>query len=121
MEAILDLSIVNAIRELGDHRENDTLLQELFDIFCTQADSGRAALRAAVEAEDYNKLRSSAHKLKGSAANLGAAYLASRCQVLEQIGKEGVADPVVLRQALTQVESAIDSSLASLTREIRGH
>lgn len=117
MESILDLSIVNAIRDLGDKHDSNSLLRELLEMFRAQADSGLVSLRAAVESEDFAKLKSSAHRLKGSAANLGAAYLASRCQVLEQIGKAGAADAATLQGALVEVETAVGRSLESLTRE----
>lgn len=118
MDAILDRSVVNAIKELGDHRANDSLLRELFDLFTTQVELAKEALKAGVEDLDLAKIRHHAHKLKGSAANLGASHLASRCQLLEQLAKQNVADAVALRLAWSQVEAAIGKSVASLKDEI---
>lgn len=118
MDTILDHSVVNAIKELGDHRSNDSLLHELFDLFMTQVELAQTALKVAVDECDLNKIRQHAHKLKGSSANLGAAHLASRCHLLEQLAKQSVADPAALRVALSQVEAAITRTVESLKAEL---
>ncbi len=47
------------------------------------------ALRAHMDADDADALRQVAHSFKGSAANFGAAQLATLCQTLESMGKSG--------------------------------
>jgi CheY-like chemotaxis protein len=61
------------------------------------------ALRAAHQAQDAGDLQRVAHKLKGSAATLGAAALAAHCLELEMLGKSGsVNDAGALIDALVQ-------------------
>jgi CheY-like chemotaxis protein/HPt (histidine-containing phosphotransfer) domain-containing protein len=61
------------------------------------------ALRAAQAAADAAALQRAAHKLKGSAATLGAAQVAMHCLDLEMLGKSGsVSDAVALIDALVQ-------------------
>ncbi|MCB9988445.1 MAG: response regulator [Rhodospirillales bacterium] len=53
--------------------------QELFDIFCEQAEIALERLTKAQQADDENEWKASAHKFKGAAANLGAERLAALC------------------------------------------
>jgi HPt (histidine-containing phosphotransfer) domain-containing protein len=47
-------------------------------------------IAAALEKKDSAALTQSAHKLKGSSLNIGAAYFGSICLQLEQMGKSGM-------------------------------
>jgi PAS domain S-box-containing protein len=58
--------------------------EELFGIFSQQADLSIEALTAALHSHDHDAWRSAAHRLKGSAANLGAHMLSELCAQAEQ-------------------------------------
>jgi CheY-like chemotaxis protein/HPt (histidine-containing phosphotransfer) domain-containing protein len=61
----------------------------LIERFHANVHQGVHALRAAFEAHDAVALQSAAHKLKGSAATLGAKEIAVRCLDLELLGRSG--------------------------------
>ncbi len=78
----------NALKELQSIMGDDFRL--LVDTFLNDSTMRIAAIKAAIEAQDEEALRTSAHSLKGSALNLSAAGLIDLCKVLEQMGREGV-------------------------------
>ncbi len=83
---------------------------ELIEMFVEQADLSMQALEAAVETEG-DAWTQAAHKLKGSASNLGANQLASICEAAEY-NTEASADA---RQArLVEIRDAYDHVLAFL-------
>ena len=53
---------------------------------------------------DFDTLRRSAHSLKGASSNLGARELAGRCQVLEHLARDGIADGVPEAMAAVEAE-----------------
>lgn len=58
--------------------------KELLDIFFQQANLSIATLQEAQQCDDEHTWRLAAHKLKGSAANLGANGLAAHCLTAEE-------------------------------------
>jgi len=74
------------------------LIQRAIDHFVQDAEDNAEALRAQLSSGDQATLRSSAHRLKGSAANLGAlrvAELALEVELLAEGGRLAEAEPVV--------------------------
>jgi histidine phosphotransfer protein HptB len=60
----------------------------LLDQFHSNALQGLLSIRAAIETGDGAELKRASHKLKGTAATLGAKGLAALCLELEVRGKE---------------------------------
>jgi CheY-like chemotaxis protein len=67
---------------------DEALLREVIKLFQGDCPVRLAALKAAVDGRDADRIRTEAHALKGAAANLSAAGLAEAAATLERIGAE---------------------------------
>ena len=68
------------------------LIQRAIDNFVSGADEQLDALRATLAAGDAATLRAAAHRLKGSALNLGANRVARLALAVEEAGATGRLD-----------------------------
>ena len=68
---------------------DEELLQELAEIVLEDLPSVLAEIRGAIESGDAGVVDSAAHKLKGSAGNLGGMTVLETAQVLESMGRKG--------------------------------
>src|SRR5688572_30214330 len=114
--AVLNESVDKAVvldRLGGD----ETLLREITEIFLEEYPTLLEEIRAAVQAGDPGRLERSAHTLKGSVANFGAAQATRTAYRLEQIGREQHLDeaPAALR-ALELHFSALRPALVDMLR-----
>jgi len=80
---------------------------ELVDVYATTAAGTVAELRAALAAGDREEVRRLAHRLKGSARNVGATGMAELAGALEA----GPPDPAA---ALDRLAGAVDPTCAAL-------
>ena len=64
-------------------RDDDSLIAELIDIFKTSTETSLQQMRTALAAVEVPKLRTEAHKIKGSAKQVGADALAEVCLALQ--------------------------------------
>lgn len=87
--AILDEDIVGTLRQFK-------LVAALYTSFVAVLPEQVAALRSAITAGDRAKIRQLAHRLRGSAAQMGAAALAQALQVIEGAAKGLGARPVAM-------------------------
>ena len=71
---------------------DEEFLAELVEIFLEDAELRLDEIRGAVVSGDPTELRKTAHKLKGSSANMGANGLMSLAKALEDIGATGSMD-----------------------------
>jgi two-component system sensor histidine kinase/response regulator len=78
------------MRRLGGDLE---LFADVVHLFLEDCPACVAAIKAAIDAHDADGLRTSAHTLKGVAANLSAAGLFEAAQILERLGAESRLDP----------------------------
>ncbi|MBX2810550.1 MAG: Hpt domain-containing protein [Myxococcales bacterium] len=78
---------------------DEEFLAELVEIFLEDAELRLDEIQGAVNSEDPDELRKTAHKLKGSSANMGANGLMSIAKILEDMGASGV-----VRDASTHME-----------------
>jgi CheY-like chemotaxis protein/HPt (histidine-containing phosphotransfer) domain-containing protein len=87
------------------------LFVEVVQLFLADCPARVAAIRAAVDAGDAERIRVTSHALKGSAGNLSAGALVSTARTLERIGAEGrvAAAPAALRQLTAQAAIAMDT------------
>lgn len=63
--------------------DDDGFMAELIDVFKAATKASLQQMRTALTTVDVPRLRSEAHRTKGSAKQLGAAALAELCQELE--------------------------------------
>lgn len=71
---------------------DEEFLAELVEIFLEDAELRLEEIRNAIASEDPTELRSTAHKLKGSSANMGATQLTGIAKTLEDMGHSGQVD-----------------------------
>ena len=84
--------------------------------FVDQADDAVAGIRQAVLDEDSEALRSRAHQLGGSAANLGAQQVAGVCSELELLGHHETA--IGVAEVTSYLEQAMGPAVAALRDEL---
>jgi HPt (histidine-containing phosphotransfer) domain-containing protein len=85
--------IVARVREMAD--DEDTA-REVVELFLSGADEGLRDLRRCQGAGDAAGALRAAHKLKGSARNVGAEALASLAERVEERGRGGEVDGLVV-------------------------
>lgn len=87
----LDTSRLEELAEMGAAAA--PLIQRAIDNFVDAVADHLDALESALEAREAAVLRSAAHRLKGSAANLGAVRVAELALSLELLAESGLAEP----------------------------
>jgi HPt (histidine-containing phosphotransfer) domain-containing protein len=92
--------------------DDPAFLGELVDEFLADAPAQLAAMRAAADAGDAERLVRPAHTLKGTSANLGAAELAAVCRTLEEQAKSG--SVAGAGELIGQVQLALERAAAEL-------
>ncbi len=100
---------LDRIQMLQDLRPGDSSLFDKFvATFLERVPDDVATIRQAVRAVDHVQLVEAAHRLKGSAQNLGVVEVGRACQALEAAGeRQDIADAVALIPLLAeQVERA---------------
>lgn len=90
-------------------RELELLMEEdfssLLEAYLKDSEQRFFELTEAWEAGDLDRLSHSAHSLKGSSSNIGAAVLATLCSDLEGIARDGCAEQVP--EALSRVRGEL--------------
>jgi CheY-like chemotaxis protein len=117
-EPALDPARLDQLRNLGP-TGGQGLIPETAHAFRREADAGLTALNFAIEHSDNDALKRAAHKLKGGAANIGAAPVAALCAQLENLvtsdvsglGRQLIA---LLESELARVDKALDDSLKAV-------
>jgi signal transduction histidine kinase/DNA-binding response OmpR family regulator len=107
---VLDQARLAMLLEMGPGAA--ALVDKAVTNFMAGADAALAEIRGAVEAADAELLRTSAHRLKGSALNLGAAAVGALCLELELHGDSG--DPAAAGPRLPELALALDAATAAL-------
>ena len=119
-QQLLDLEIIDSIRDVGDVRENDEFARELYDLFAEQSDLSVRELTSAVARLDHSQVRYYAHRLKGSAANIGAKALSRQAEALETAARAGTADAEYLAAAARELGPLREESLRALAKLLLG-
>ena len=94
------------------------LLEEVVALFLAQAPEILSEMKEAIERSDSRSLEQTAHKLRGSAANLGADGTAHAAQILEAMGRRG--DILKAKEAYEVLENEVnrlERALASAGRQ----
>ena len=116
-EAALDRAVLDAIRAL-DETGAASLLRQVIQIYFETSPRLIAELRRAQAAAGLDGVRSAAHSLKSSSANLGAARLAQMCQALEHAARAGalhagLPDADAIEAEYAAVRRALERELSS--------
>ena len=107
---VVDLARMRMLDEM--RRDGTSLFERASANFVQHAPGSLADIRAAVSAADPVGLLASAHRLKGSATNLGLPALGEAAGALEELGDSGNTDDAAAR--LATLQAALDQALAAL-------
>ena len=95
---------------------DEGLLTEVSRVFLEDCPGRLAAIRSAIEARDADRVRTSAHALKGAAANLSARGLFEAASTLERLGAESRLDAAEAASRLVAAEAS--NVMDALRREM---
>lgn len=113
----IDQGVLDGIREL-EGGCNDSLLNQLIDIFLSDTPARISELRKAVLEDDPHKLYLAGHSLKSSSNNIGARRLADLAAGLEEAGRSGSAGGAsAMLEALEQEYRAVSDQLGRIRGE----
>ena len=96
---MLDVSVMAAIRALGDPGEPD-VYAEVAHLFLLDVPIHLSALGVALSTADSESVWRIAHRLRGSALEMGAVRMAPVCAAIEHAARAGS-----LEHAAAQIES----------------
>jgi two-component system sensor histidine kinase/response regulator len=113
----LDVARLDVLRNLGP-ADGYGLLTEAAHTFRSEARASLLALGHAIALSDIQALKYAAHKLKGGAANIGAARTAALCARLEQLALADGDRPS--RELISQLETELAKVDAALDRALDG-
>jgi PAS domain S-box-containing protein len=114
---VIDPSMLADLKAMGGGNGAD-IIKDLLNLFRSDVPPLLEALRSAVTAGDAQKMKESAHSLKGGAANLGAKTMAALCFELEKKGREGSLEGAAER--LPAIEEQFRLVCAALEAETKG-
>ncbi len=109
-EGVVDLDRMRMLD--GLRRDGVSLFDRASSNFLEQVPAGLADIEAAVAAGDAAALVAGAHRLKGSATNLGLPALGEAAEALEKLGDTGTTDDADAR--LAELHTALDRAVAAL-------
>ena len=92
--AVLDVSVMAAIRALGSEGEPD-VFTEVALLFLEDVPIRLEALRTAIAAGSPKLVEQIAHRLRGGALEMGALRMAPLCAALEHAARAGSLDQAV--------------------------
>ena len=84
-EEEIQIDMKRAMEAVGGDRE---LLNELLGMFIEDSEENIEKIKEAIRKKDYEKLRETAHRMKGAAGNLGLTGIYDICLSLENMGKK---------------------------------
>jgi HPt (histidine-containing phosphotransfer) domain-containing protein len=111
-EDVLDMSVIQSLRELGGDGE-ETLFRELLDLYVDDSTQKLERLADSLDRADLKVAERIAHTLKSSSANLGAMVMSKLCLELEHLGRNRQAD--AMRALLPEAIEAHRRAVAALT------
>jgi HPt (histidine-containing phosphotransfer) domain-containing protein len=108
---VIDRTVLRGLaQDLGD----DSIVEDICDLFLSEVGPRLETMRGALEARDTQALRTAAHTLKGSAANVGAVAVSSAAAEVEILAGAGELDAA--RAPLTRLGDAVTLTRAALGR-----
>jgi HPt (histidine-containing phosphotransfer) domain-containing protein len=106
LPAVLDVSVMAAIRALGSEGEPD-VFTEVAHLFLADVPVHLTALRAAITAGRLEEVAQIAHRLRGGALEMGALRMAPVCAALERSAREGCLEQAEARMEGLNHEFAV--------------
>ena len=106
---VIDMKALERLHEWGGKR----LVAQMIDLFLTQAPERLKGLREGLAGADVEVVERSAHSLKSTAANLGAAGLSSLAGKAEAAAEQKDLDRV--RELMPDIESEFDRARDALS------
>jgi hypothetical protein len=113
--APLDPVILGELRDLARNGAPN-LLHDVYGVFTEDTSHELASLRAAAAAGDAGALGAIAHKLKGSAATVGATAMADVCRRIEDAATAD--DLGDVERLLAELETQAANVTAALARAV---
>lgn len=107
-EAIIDQDIFDRLKDLV----GDDFFSKLVKTFLEKAPGSLVEMGQALQNDDAETFRRSAHSLKSNAASFGVMQLASSARELENLGCDGRVDEV--KSKLPQIEIAYQEAAEAL-------
>ena len=114
--SILDVSVMAAIRALGDPGEPD-VYAEVARLFLADVPVHLSALDAAIAARSVKSVEQIAHRLRGGALEIGALRMAPLCADIEYAARAGSLEHAASQAARLTSEFAV--ARLALEQEIR--
>jgi two-component system sensor histidine kinase/response regulator len=112
---VLDRSHLAELRALGGPASAD-FMAEVIGAFLTEGVAEVEQIRAAAASNDAAGVLSGAHRLKGSAMNLGCRALADAAEALESLGRAGTVEGA--EPMLDRLGGAFEQTVAALRIEL---
>lgn len=107
---MLDREKLDRLREiLGDDAEG---IGDLIDTFLEETPRALDQMRTGLADEEPKQVASAAHKIKGSAATIGAMTLSDLCKELEAKAREG--DLAAVAERLEELEDTWEATEAAM-------
>ena len=110
----INLSVINSLKSVSTKLGNN-LLDEVIDLFISNTPLLLIELKRAVVENDSKSVEAIAHKIKGSARNIGATSLSEQCTKLEEMGELGTLVGSI--EILEALESEYDRAASYLKSE----
>lgn len=81
---LIDENVLDTLKRVGLKCGSD-LLNDVLNIFKKEFPSNVQKLKSAIQDENWQEVENIAHKLKGSARNIGGILLAEKCRKIEEL------------------------------------
>ncbi|MFH2045974.1 MAG: response regulator [Pseudomonadota bacterium] len=118
-ESLIDMNFLNNIKSL-QRPGRPNLLNKVIEDYVDSAPRLIGAIRQGIADKDPTALRSAAHSLKSSSANVGASSLATLCRQIESIGHARATDGAdILFQQIEFVYPQVYQNLTEIQQEER--
>ena len=118
-DGIVDVSRIDMLHEMV--KDGVSLFQRSSGNFIAHAQDHLSAIGAALQRADADELMATAHKLKGSALNLGLPRVGSAALVLEEQGRVGVLDGATAAFSALSREIGLAVAVLEHERAAREH
>jgi HPt (histidine-containing phosphotransfer) domain-containing protein len=121
-DGVLDLGRIGQLRQLGSMGGTD-LLGRVVALFAQDGEHGLAAIREATVEHSVAGQQQALHKLRGTAANIGANRVAALCRQLEEQavadgGGRGATATLVTSQQLDELETELACANRAIARTV---
>ncbi len=83
---IIDMKLFERLQVMAD--DDTTFIHKLITLFIEQSDEILSEMEMLADKNDYTAMSQAAHKLKGSALNLGGRQLGEICRTIEELSSE---------------------------------